>query len=89
MGTLEEDPLMFGRWNWMSLYWLAWIVLMFGVPETWALVTHRPNDTLSAQFWRLEQPFGGHVTIVRGIIAVALFGLFFWLWPHIVDHIWR
>ena len=69
---------MFGRWNWMSLYWAAWIVLGFGVPETWALLTRRPADTLSDQFWRLEQPFTGTPTWLHVTVAAVLFGLY-WL----------
>jgi hypothetical protein len=70
------------RWNWWSLYWLLWLGAGFGVPETVALVTRRPQDTLSAQVWHAE---GNGPTAVR--YAVGAFLL--WLLVHMVWKLFR
>lgn len=80
---------MFGKWNWMSLYWLLWVVAGFGVPEAWAIITGRPQDTLSDQVWRIEGHFGWPWKPYHVIMAMILLALFVWLYGHLVDHIWR
>jgi len=67
------------NWNWWSVYWGAWIVIGFGVPETIALMSKRPQNTLSDQVWRLE---GSGATFSRYMV----FSLLLWLLIHMV---WR
>lgn len=42
-----------------ATYWLVWFIatfpLGFLIPETWALATGNPKNTLSASVWSLEQ----------------------------------
>ena len=81
----------------MKLYWLAWFLLSFlafAIPETWALVTGRYSNTLSAAIWDLEQfrpgavgPLGWTAThvLVGGVLALVLV----WLIGHLVFGLWR
>lgn len=62
------------KWNWISLYWLAWIVLGFCPMEFWALATGQTQNTLSAQVWKLE---GNGATFARYFIAAFIIWLFF------------
>lgn len=44
--------------HFMTHYWALWAVMLttgFLVPETCMLIAGRPQDTLSAQIWRIEQ----------------------------------
>lgn len=82
--------------NSWSTYWLWWAAitfLAFIVPETVALITRHPENTLSAQVWKLEDLHPGeqlwqwtaaHV-LIGGVIAVLLL----WLLLHFVLGIWR
>lgn len=70
------------RWNWWSLYWLLWLAVGFGAPETFALASGRASNTLSAQVWHAE---GNGPTAVR--YAVGAFLL--WLFAHMVWRIFR
>lgn len=62
------------RWNWASLYWLAWIVVGFMPLEFWALATGQPQYTLSDQVWHLE---GTGSSFARWFIAAFCAWLFF------------
>lgn len=62
-------------WSW---YWVAWIVLGFGIPEGYALATNAKN-TLSWQVWDAES-FGGLW------VRVPVFIFCLWLLVHMV---WR
>lgn len=78
-------------WSW---YWLWWAVLSllggFLVPECWALFAKHPENTLSAQIWKLQgvqpgEPFditkwsAGHF-LIGGLLIL----LFLWLIFHFV-----
>jgi len=65
-----------------SLYWLAWLVLGFGVPETVALVSGHPERTLSENVWSLE---GTGATFARYFVAVFCL----WLLLHMVWRLFR
>lgn len=81
----------------MTRYWLVWFLVTFPagflIPETIALATGHPENTLSAAIWRLEdltpgQPIGHwsafHLLFV-GVLAV----LFVWLLGHFALGWWR
>lgn len=61
----------------MKWYWLVWIAIGFGVPESIALIRHRTQDTLSAQVWDLE---GHGWTATR----YAVLAFLVWLLIHFV-----
>lgn len=60
-----------------SIYWAAWLLLGFGVPEAWALISGHPERTLSEQVWTLE---GSGPTIMRYLVAAFCL----WLSLHMV-----
>jgi hypothetical protein len=66
----------------MSVYWLVWLVVGFGVPEAVALVRRRTDWTLSGQVWELE---GTGASITRFVVAAVLV----WLFGHMVFGLWR
>lgn len=61
-------------WNWASIYWLAWITVGFLPLEIWALVSHKPQYTLSDQVWHLE---GTGSTFARFFVGAFIVWLFF------------
>jgi hypothetical protein len=79
-----------------KLYWLWWFIITFPmgflIPETYALVTGNPKNTLSASVWNLEQLTPGQqiwqwdaahmlFTSVFIVLTVWLIGHFGWgLW---------
>lgn len=80
-------------WSW---YWTGWFFAMFvafAVPEFYALATHHPENTLSENFWRLEQQLPGqdfmHWTALHYLLGVTLVILLAWLIGHLVFGIWR
>jgi len=70
------------KYNWMSWYWLFWLVVGFGLPEGIALGTGNPQNTLSYQVWHIE---GTGMTFARYWIA-AFLG---WLFIHMVFNTFR
>lgn len=78
-------------------YWLTWFLVTittFAVPETYALVTGHPENTLSAQIWGLEGILSGQEPIWQWTAAHILIGgsLFLglvWLAFHLLFGIWR
>lgn len=53
---LPGQPIDYAPWNAWSIYWLALVggfVALFLPPELWAIAHGHPENTLSAQFWRL------------------------------------
>lgn len=86
------------QWNGWSWYWLTWFVvafpLAFLVPELVALATGHPENSLSAQIWRLEGFLPGHAGVfwhwtalhilIGGVLAVLLV----WLIGHFTLGIW-
>lgn len=80
----------------VSIFWAVWFgtsVLTFMVVEFWALAARRPQDTLSAQVWRLEQMAPGESlwqwTALHVLVGGALFVLLAWLIGHFVFGLWR
>ena len=75
-------------------YWITWFFGGFGIYEGWGLIFNT-QDTLSWQFWGLEQinfadPMNfANWTPVHWVIALMIFGLLFWLSFHLVFGIWR
>lgn len=66
----------------MSLYWLIWAVVGFGVPEGIALATGNARWTLSEQVWHLE---GTGATFWRWTVCSMLL----WLLFHMVFRLFR
>lgn len=85
-------------WDGWSWYWLIWFVITFPVaflvPEIYNIASGRPQDTLSAQIWRLEQflprqagPIWSWTAmhfLIGGVLAVLLI----WLIGHFVAGVW-
>lgn len=84
-------------WNGFSHYWLVWLVAAFAtfiVPELYALVSGHPENTLSAQVWRLEGILNGNAPLVNWTAVHFLLGgmfavIFVWLIGHFALGIWR
>jgi hypothetical protein len=76
-------------WSW---YWLWWAILALGGgflgPELWALFTGHPENTLSAQVWRIEGLTPGEPLDVTAwtFAHVALGGLFMLLFLWLIGH---
>lgn len=72
-------------WGW---YWLIWIVLGFGVPETIALFRNRDN-TLSDTVWQWFGVTDGvpfwHWTFLHFVLLLFMV----WLFGHFVFGLWR
>lgn len=66
----------------MSLYWLLWLAVGFGVPEGIALATGHAKNTLSYQVWHLE---GHGATFWRWTIC----SFTLWLVLHMTFRIFR
>jgi hypothetical protein len=63
-------PIDYGTgWNLASVYWLGWVVVGFGGFEGYAVVTGHPENTLSAQVWRVLD------TVARQPMSA-------WSWQH-------
>jgi hypothetical protein len=80
----------------MSKYWFLWFVTAvttFLVPELWALLSGRPENTLSAQIWRLERFVPGEAlwawNYFHFLFAGVLLLLDLWLFGHFVFGLWR
>jgi hypothetical protein len=73
----------------MGWYWAAWILLGFGVPEGYALITKHYEWTLSDTTWRWFDVLPGQ-TIWQWKAAHLLL-LFFMLWLslHLVFRLFR
>lgn len=79
----------------MHKYWLCWFVASFStfiVPEVWALVIGKPQNTLSAAVWALEGAQRG-MPITAWTAAHFLFtGVFLlvslWLAGHFGWYLW-
>jgi hypothetical protein len=69
-------------WNWVSVYWLLWIVVGFLPMELDSLLTGRSWNTLSDQVWRLE---GDGPTIPRFVVGAFMV----WLTGHFCFKLWR
>ena len=78
-------------WGW---YWIIWFFGGFGIPEAIGLIVNT-QDTLSWQFWGLEQinfrhPFDfAEWTPVHWVLGLVILGFVLWLGAHLVFGIWR
>jgi hypothetical protein len=78
----------------MGWYWLAWIVLGFGIPEAYGLIFNA-GDTLSENVWGFEDYNPWHPTVLADWtwlhLTLAGFMLVFmvWLFCHLIFGIWR
>lgn len=72
----------------MVWYWAGYLLIGFGVPETYALVSRHPEWTLSDTVWRWCNTSRGstlaHWTAVHVFAAMFLT----WLWFHLVLGWW-
>lgn len=80
----------------MAHYWAWWASLMvtgFLIPEIWMLIAGRPQDTLSAEIWRLEQFRDGQPvtawTAFHFLFIAMLLVLDVWLFFHFGWGLWR
>jgi hypothetical protein len=68
------------NWNGWSAYWLFWLGVGFLVPESIALFTGHPENTLSEQVWHLsEQGARGGWTFGHFMVAAFVVWLAFHL----------
>lgn len=72
-------------WAW---YWLGWVVIGFGLPETIA-IARDPDDTLSDTVWRWFGVREGMPIWQWNILHIALLAFMVWLFGHMVFGIWR
>lgn len=61
------------KYNGWSLYWLIWLIIGFGGPELYALLSRHDRNTLSYQVWHVE---GTGATFARYFVAAFLLWLF-------------
>lgn len=73
-----------------TLYWfVVWLALGFGVPETVALATGNPQWTLSECAWRLLDVLPGNTQHQWSFLHLLVSFLLFWLWLHISFGLFR
>ena len=83
-------PIDYAPWNAWSLYWASsvgfFVFVLFLPPELYAIASGHPENTLSAQFWRIGDVIAGqNVTEWAGqhwAMAVPVTMLFSWLIVH-------
>lgn len=86
----SQLPIDYAPYNGWSIYWLTavsfFILILFAPAETYAFASGHPENTLSAQFWRV-----GHVIAHQPpsqwapehwILVAAVTLLFAWLTVH-------
>jgi hypothetical protein len=84
-------------WNGFSHYWFVWALVTFFsfiVPEVYALASGHPENTLSAQVWRMEGILNTNAPLVNWTSVHFLLGgmfilTFVWLIGHFTFGIWR
>lgn len=79
-----------------AAYWTAWFAVMlltFGGPEAYALISGHPENTLSAKIWDLEDMLPGESPLawsaIHALLGFGLIALVVWLIGHLVFGIWR
>lgn len=73
-----------------ALYWfVVWLTIGFGVPETLALATGHPEYTLSESAWRLLDVLPGQTVLQWKFLHLLASFLLFWLWLHISFRLFR
>jgi hypothetical protein len=84
---MEEDT--------MTRYWIIWALASFAafiIPESIALSTHHPENTLSETLWRGEHLSDGnplHWTFIHLMVTTMLIILLGWLVGHFGWGLWR
>lgn len=71
------------------IYWAAWLLLGFGIPETIALVSHHPENTLSEVVWRWFDVLPGQTLWQWKFVHFILLAFLVWLAGHLAFRIWR
>jgi hypothetical protein len=95
--AIGPQPIDYAPYNAWSAYWASvvsfFVFVLFLPPELYAIATGHPENTLSAQFWRLgdvvaNQPISQWAP-EHWAMAIAVTALFGWLIPHFVLGILR
>jgi hypothetical protein len=69
-------------------WWVVWLTIGFGVPETLALATGHKEYTLSETAWRMLDVLPGQTVVQWRFVHLIVSVLLFWLWLHISFRIW-
>ena len=87
--SVAGQPIDYAPNNYATVYWAVWSVLMgvgFLVFEFWQIATGHPENTLSAQVWRMAHVVAGQAPAQWAIehwVFAVLFGLLAsWLTVH-------
>lgn len=72
-----------------NIYWPIWIIVLFGVPETFALLTKHPEGTLSDWVWRVFDVLPGSTLWEWKAAHFLLLCFMIWLTLHLAFRIWR
>lgn len=73
----------------MGLYWALWLLVGFGVPEAWALATHRPQNTLSDTVWSWFDVVPGKTIAEWSILHFILLVFLLWAFGHLAFGVWK
>jgi hypothetical protein len=73
----------------MTLYWAAWLLVGFGVPEGIALFTGHGENTLSETVWRWCDVLPGQTIWQWKAVHFFLLVFMIWLTLHLVLRIFR
>lgn len=73
----------------MGWYWAAWLLLGFGVPEGWALITRHYESTLSETAWRWFDVMPGQTVYQWKAVHFLLFAFMVWLTLHLCFALFR
>lgn len=72
----------------MRWYWAAWILVGFLAPEMWALLSGRPENTLSDTVWHWCDVTPGKTVWTWSILHLLLAFFLVWLFGHMVFRWW-
>ena len=73
----------------LTWYWIGWLILGFGVPEGFGLITGRYTWTLSETVWHIFS-VDPHQTVWQWKFTHLVLALFMcWLTAHLAFRIWR
>lgn len=73
----------------MNWYWAAYLIVGFGVPETWALTTRHPQYTLSETVWRWCDVLPGQTIWQWKAVHFLLAAFMIWLTLHLCFALFR
>lgn len=83
-------PIDYASYNYASIYWLSWLILFVPVGflpfELYQMAVGHPENTLSAQFWRIGDVVAGQPVAQWSAehwwMAIVVGLLFSWLIVH-------